>query len=344
MKKTTLKSLLATLSFMFFLTCITQGQPQKLSTPFEQITSVIPVSNNQLLVTQQKGDFRALLYNIARDSISHRFISAGLGFGQSEGIRTAGYDENKGQFIFYTRFRRWIKTDTTGNVMSETVTHIPFVKHICTAPDNAIQVFSKQSISADDIQNNKPFVVSHRVDLEKMQAVDSVMATPEMLQLDQIENINKANLLSFDFIGHKLNDNRLILTYTGSKHLFLFEGDQLKKKVPVNIPGNSGLKITGKEGKVGIQAAGVFTNLQQLNNGTLLFSMGNTHQNLPLGAIYVTVSDNNKVIVRHEKIYDSFGDITGGYNHIYTGKHRIWFSEYFFTAYSLYKEPLNQEN
>lgn len=336
------KLILFTLLGTFFLTGMVLAQPQKQSTPFEQITSVIPVSQNQLLISQNKGKFRALLYDVAKDSVTHRFIRAGLGFGQSEGIRTAGYDEETKQFVFYTRSQRWIKTDTTGNIISETVTHIPWVKHICSAPDNSIQVFSHQSITGDDIQNNTPFVVSHRVALDGMRAVDSVMATPKMLQLDQIENVDKANLLGFDFIGHRVDEDHLLLTYTGSKYLFLFEGDQLKKKVPVNIPGNFGLKVTGRNAKVGIQAADVFTNLQRLNNGTLLFSMGNTHQDLPFGAIYVRVSENDKITVGTEKLYNSFDGVSGGYNHIFTGENRVWFSEYFFKAYSLFKESLEK--
>lgn len=321
-----------------------RAQPKALPTTFNQITSVTPVGGHTLLVTQYKGDYKAKLYDLSRDSVLTRFVHEGKGPGESPALMAAGYDSAGGRFTFFSRDHRWIQTDTRGKLLQETTTPIFDVSHICSAPKTTMQVFVGIPVPARIIQTNKPFPASYRLRLNDLSVVDSLMVTPHQLALDEIEHVGRTNSVMLDLIGHRLDGHRLLLTYEGSKYLFLFEDGQLKKRVPVEIPGNFGIRISERNGRVGTQAAGVFTHLQRLPNGTLLFSSGNTHQELPFGAIYVMISNHGKVITSYEKLYTGFGDVRGGYNHILAGHNRIWFSEFYFTGYSLYREPLPAGN
>ncbi len=333
--------ILFVLIFLFSVTIPSTAQPQQLSTPFDHITSVHSVGQEQLLITQNKGKYKAKLFDITKDSVLHRFIHAGLEFGQAEGIRAAGYHEQSEQFIFYTKFQRLIKTDTAGNTISQTQTTIPNVNHICTASDKTVQAFAFVAPSESEIKNNSPITVSYKINLETMKTVDSLTATPKELALNEID---AHATLQMNFLGHQLDNERLLLTYKGSKYLFLFEDKELIKTVPANIPGNFGIKAEERGGNVGFIMAAVFTNLQKLENGTLLFSMGNGHQKLPYGAIYVNVSDDNNITVNHEELYKTFDDIVSSYNHIFTGSHRIWFSNFIPSSNVLYKESLATDN
>jgi hypothetical protein len=334
-----MRKLTAFLSILLFcLTISGLAQPQQLSTPFDHITSVNAIGQEQLLITQSKGEYKAKLFDIAKDSVIHRFIHAGLGFGQAESIRAADYHQQSKQFIFYTKFQRLIKTDSTGKVIAQTQTNIPNVNHICSASDKTVQAFAFVAPNKSEIKNNSPITVSYTIDLETMETVDSLRATPKELALDEI---NAHATLQMDFLGHKLDKKRTLLTYQGSKYLFLFENKELIKKVPANIPGNWGIKAEERGGNVGYIVAGVFTYLQKVDNETLLFSMGNGHQDLSYGAIYVSVSDDNNIMVSHEKLYNTFDDVASNYNHIFTGSHRIWFSGFIPHSNVLYKETLD---
>lgn len=325
---------------LFIPVCTGWTQPVQLSTTFNQITSVTPLDDGNLLVTQYKGDYKAKVYNPDKDSVLNRFVPDGKGPGESIGVVAVDYDEKSDRFTFYSRDNRWIQTDTEGNTINESVTKIPEVSHICDAQDSTMQVFAEMVIPAQVMKENDPMPVSFEVSVDNLSNEDSLMVTPQQLSLDAIENIERVKLLDIDFIGHRIDEHRILLTYEGSKYLFLFEDQQLIKKVPADLPGNFGMKVTERKGKVGRQAAGVFTHLQALENGTLLFSMGNTHQDLPFGAIYVMVSDANNIVVSHEELYDGFGEVSGGYNHIFDGEDRLWFSEFYFTGYNIYKEEL----
>lgn len=325
---------------LFIPICTGWTQPVQLSTTFNQITSVTSLDDGNLLVTQNKGDYKAKIYNPEKDSVLNRFIPDGKGPGESIGVVAVDHGEMRDQFTFYSRDNRWIQTDTEGNTINESVSKIPDVSHICNAQDSTMQVFPEITIPAQVMKENKPVPVSFQVSLDNLSSEDSLMVKPQQLSLDEIENIERVKLLSIEFIGHRVDEERILLTYEGSRHLYLFEENLLIKKVPADIPGNFGIKVTERKGKIGRQAAGVFTHLQHLKNGTLLFSMGNTHQDLPFGAIYVMVSDANNIAVSHEELYDGFGEVSGGYNHIFDGEDRFWFSEFHFTGYNIYKEEL----
>ena len=323
---------------LFCLTISGLAQPQQLSTPFDHITSVNAIGQEQLLITQNEGEYKAKIFDIEKDSVIHRFIHAGLGFGQAESIRAADYHQHSNQFIFYTQFQRLIKTNSTGKVIAQTQTSIPNVNHICSASGKAVQAFTFVAPSKNEIKNNSPITVSYKINLETMKTVDSLTATPKQLALNEID---AHATLQLNLLGHQLDDGRLLLSYQGSKYLFLFEDKEFKKKVPADIPGNFGIEAETRGGNVGFLVAAVFTNLQKLDNGILLFSMGNGHQQLPYGAIYVNVSDNNNITVNHEKLYNTFDDVVSNYNHIFTGSHRIWFSGFIPNSNVLYKETLD---
>lgn len=331
------------LILFFTTTSAGHAQPKALSEPFDQITSVTPLEDGKLLITQYEGDYKAKIYDPKRDSVLHRFIRGGKGPGESPAIMATHHTKGIDRFTFFSRDQRWIQTDIQGNLIKEKINLLPGVNHICSTSDKTMQLFSSLHIPGQVIDENKPIPAGFQVNIHDLSTEDSLMITPKQLELDEIKSIGRVNSVAVDFIGHRLDEHRLLLTYTGSKHLFLFENGQLKKKIAANIPGNFGIKVVERGNKMGTQAAGVFTHLQQLRNGTLLFSMGNTHQDLPFGAIYVMVSEDDKIMVHHETLYNNFGEVAGGYNHIVVGNKRFWFSEFYFTGFSLYKEELSDE-
>jgi len=316
------------------------AQPQALSHPFNQITSVTPLDNNILLVTQQKGDYKAKIYNISKDSVVHRFIPKGSGPGESNAIKAAHFSENKEWFTFYSQDNRWIQTDLNGELIRESKSSIGGIGHICNTAESKMDVFLSTHLPSSMVEDNLPFPVAYSVDLESLKNIDSVYVTPGQLALNEIDGVGKTHTVKLDIMGHRIDAHRLLLTYQGSENLFLFEEGEMIKRIPVTIQDNFGMKVSTRNGRTGIQIAAVFTYLQHLENGLLLFSMGNTHQDLPMGAIYVSVSNDNQVHISHEILYNDIEGESGGFNQIFTGDKRIWFSDFYFTAYSLYLETL----
>jgi len=316
------------------------AQPQALSHPFNQITSVTPLDNNILLVTQQKGDYKAKIYDISKDSVVHRFIPKGSGPGESNAIKAAHFSENKEWFTFYSQDNRWIQTDLNGELIRESRSPIGGIGHICNTAEDKMDVFISTHLPSSMVEDDRPFPVAYSVDLESLSNTDSLLVTPSQLGLNEIEGVGKTHTIKLDIVGHRMDAHRLLLTYQGSEFLFLFEEGEMIKRIPVTIQDNFGMKVSTRNGRTGIQIAAVFTYLQHLENGLLLFSMGNTHQDLPMGAIYVSVSNDNQVHISHEILYDEIEGESGGFNQIFTGDKRIWFSDFYFTAYSLYLETL----
>ncbi|MEX0608595.1 MAG: hypothetical protein WD016_00285 [Balneolaceae bacterium] len=340
-----MKAVLFLCGFSFLSSLILQAQPVSSNAVFDQITSVTALGNNQLLLTMFAGPQKAAVYDIATDSILYRFLPEGKGPGEATAVLSAIYDEEKSQFTFYSQNHKWIKTDLKGNLIQESnTTAISTVNHLENGFDgSSFLVFPSLYIPLQVIQEQKPIPVSLTIDSENLNVIDSLMLTTQELGLNEIKDVNKVNSVSVGLIGIQLDKDRTLLTYEGSRYLFLFKGKELIQKKAVDIPEHFGIRISTRNGHIGTQAAAYFSYLQRLENGTVLFSAGNTHQEIPFGATYAQVTDSDEFILHHENLYDTFHEEEGGYNHIIAGSKRIWFSNFYFTGYSLFIEELLED-
>lgn len=317
------------------------AQPVSSDVVFDDLSMVVPIGSEKLLLTTMGGAYKAKIYDIEADSVISRFLREGKGPGESPGIVTAGYHRQKGEFILLSRDGRLLATDLKGKVLREKTVGMTRGGHLSiSSPD--IHLFLSFSVPREVIRKDLPVYTAIVLDLDEFSIEDTLAFRPSELGLNNVEAFKSANRVSLDFIGHKIDRRTLLFSYRGANNLYLARRGKIVAKKQLKYPFKVGFEETDRQGISGIRTPAVLTHLQPLENGTMLFSIGNIHQEMPFGAIYVSVSGNDTITAIPEIIYKDLDLINDHSIHVIEGRYRVWFSRYYFTGHSLMIETLEE--